>query len=105
MASAPAANPACNAAVLGAGAGRYPYSNYTECCWTTGGAGQFRPGDAANPHLGTVGQLEHIAEVRVETPCVGKDIFKRAVEALRRAHPYEEPSFQIYKLENFGALD
>lgn len=75
---------ACKAAVFAAGAGRYPNSNYTECCWTTAGTGQFRPGDAANPHLGTVGQLEHVPEVRVETPCVGKEVVKGAVEALRR---------------------
>ena len=75
---------ACKAAIFAAGAGIYPNSNYTECCWTAEGTGQFRPGDAARPHLGTVGKVETVREVRVETPCVGKDVARKAVEALRR---------------------
>ncbi|KAK6076860.1 structural toxin protein [Seiridium cupressi] len=65
----PAAVEACKTAIFGAGAGRYPA--YTECCWTSSGTGQFRPGDAANPHIGKVGQLEHTDEVRVEALCLG----------------------------------
>lgn len=76
---------ACKEAIFAAGAGRYPGSgSYTECCWTTVGNGQFRPGDAANPHIGKVGQLEHTEEMRVETLCVGADIARRAVEALKK---------------------
>lgn len=74
---------ACKAAIFAAGAGIYPNSNYTECCWTTEGTGQFRPGDAARPHLGIVGQVETVREVRVETPCVGKEVARRTVEALK----------------------
>lgn len=48
------------------------------------GTGQFRPGDAANPHIGTVGQLEEVPEARVETLCVGADTVRAAVEALKR---------------------
>ena len=41
-----------NSAIFQAGAGRYPGSGgYTECAWVSAaGTGQFRPGDAANPH-------------------------------------------------------
>ena len=75
----------CKTAVFEAGAGRYPGAgNYTECCWTTAGTGQFRPGDAANPHIGTVGELEQVEEVRFETLCVGEGTTKKAVEALKR---------------------
>lgn len=74
----------CKAAIFAAGAGRYPgKGNYTECCWTTLGTGQFRPGDAAKPNIGTVGELEEIQEARVETLCLGEDLVKRAVEALK----------------------
>jgi len=90
---------ACKAAIFTAGAGRYP--KYTECCWTTVGKGQFRPGDAANPHIGTVGSLEEVPEVRVETLCIGEDVVKKAVERLKIAHPYEEPSYHVYRLEDF----
>src|SRR5271170_3428984 len=75
---------ACKAAIFAAGAGRYPGpGNYTECCWTAMGTGQFRPGDTANPHVGSVGALEQVQEARVETLCVGEDVVRKAVEALK----------------------
>ncbi|KAI5919503.1 GTP cyclohydrolase 1 type 2/Nif3 [Camillea tinctor] len=92
---------ACKKAIFAAGAGRYPGpGNYTECCWTTLGTGQFRPGDAANPHIGKVGELEEVPEAQVETLCVGEDTIKKAVEALKTAHPYEEPSYEVFRLED-----
>ncbi|KAL2128991.1 hypothetical protein VTI74DRAFT_8379 [Chaetomium olivicolor] len=98
----PAALEACKAAIFAAGAGRYPGpGNYTECCFTVLGTGQFRPGDAANPHIGKVGALEHVEEARVETLCVGEETARKAVAALKKAHPYEEPAYEVYKLEDF----
>ena len=80
----PSALEACKAAIFAAGAGRYPGpGNYTECCWTAMGTGQFRPGDTANPHIGSVGTLEEVQEARVETLCLGEDITRKAVEALK----------------------
>ena len=80
--SAPAST---KAAIFAAGAGRYPGpGGYTECCWQTVGTGQFRPGQNANPNIGSVGELESIEEVRVETLCVGKDVAQKAVVALKR---------------------
>lgn len=76
---------ACKAAIFAAGAGRYPGpGNYTECCWTSLGTGQFRPGDTANPHIGAVGALESVEEARVETLVVGEDTIRTAVEALKK---------------------
>jgi hypothetical protein len=81
----PAALEACKAAVFAAGAGRYPGpGNYTECCWTTMGTGQFRPGDKANPYIGSVGALEMVQETRVETLCLGEDVARKAIEALKK---------------------
>ena len=81
----PSALAACKAAIFAAGAGRYPgQGTYTECCWTSIGTGQFRPGDTANPHIGSVGALEEVQEARVETLCLGEDVAKKAVEALKR---------------------
>jgi hypothetical protein len=80
-----AAVEACKDAIFAAGAGNYPgQGNYTEVCWTSAGTGQFRPGSAANPHIGTVGTLERLPETRVETLCVGEDVARRAVEALKK---------------------
>ncbi|KAK3372062.1 GTP cyclohydrolase 1 type 2/Nif3 [Podospora didyma] len=98
----PEAVQACKAAIFQGGAGRYPGSgNYTECAWSTMGTGQFRPGDAANPHIGKVGKLEKTPEVRVETLCSSAEVAKLAVEALKKAHPYEEPAYHVIKLEDF----
>ncbi|RAK96485.1 structural toxin protein RtxA [Aspergillus ibericus CBS 121593] len=97
----PAGLAACKAAIFAAGAGSYPGGKYTECCWTTAGTGQFRPGDAANPHIGTVGALEETPEIRVETICVGEEVARQAVEALKRAHPYEQPSYSVFRMEDF----
>ncbi|KAI1395920.1 GTP cyclohydrolase 1 type 2/Nif3 [Hypoxylon fuscum] len=97
----PSALAACKSAIFAAGAGRYPGpGNYTECCWTAMGTGQFRPGDAANPHIGKVGELEEIPEVRVETLCVGESVVRKAVEALKKAHPYEEPGYEVFRVED-----
>lgn len=75
---------ACKSAIFAAGAGRYPgCGGYTECAWTSLGTGQFRPGDAANPNIGKVGELEKVEEAKVETLCVGRDVAERAVEALK----------------------
>lgn len=77
--------PVIKEAIFAAGAGRYPgQGSYTECCFTTLGTGQFRPGSAATPHIGEVGKLENVEEVRCETLCVGRDVVKAAVDALKR---------------------
>lgn len=75
----------CKAAIFAAGAGRYPGpGNYTECCWTSIGTAQFRPGDTANPNIGNVGVLEDVQEFRFETLCVGEQTVRNAVEALKK---------------------
>ena len=73
---------ACKTAIFAAGAGRN--GNYTECCFTTPGTGQFRPGDKANPSLGKVGELEYVESVKVETLCFGEDVVRKAVKALKQ---------------------
>lgn len=75
----------CKTAIFAAGAGHYPGpGKYTECCWTAMGTGQFRPGDTANPNIGSTGVLEEVKEARVETICVGEDVAKKAVDALKK---------------------
>ena len=75
----------CKDAIFSAGAGRYPGpGQYTECCWTVSGTGQFRPGETANPNIGSKGTLEEVSEARVETLCVDESIAKKAIEALKK---------------------
>ncbi|KAM7187625.1 GTP cyclohydrolase 1 type 2/Nif3 [Naviculisporaceae sp. PSN 640] len=93
---------ACKTAIFAAGAGRYPGpGEYTECCWTVIGTGQFRPGASANPHIGKPGEVETVQEARVETLCVGEGVVRAVVKALKEVHPYEEPSYSVYRLEDF----
>ena len=88
---------ACKTAIFSAGAGRYPGpGQYTECCWTVVGTGQFRPGDAANPHIGKPGQIETVQEARVETICVGEDVARKAVAALKACVIFLPPSMLIH---------
>ena len=80
------------AALFAAGAGTI--GDYRECAYVSSGRGQFRPVGTATPAIGSVGELEHVDEDRVEV------VLPRArrldvVAALRGAHPYEEPAFHV----------
>jgi hypothetical protein len=90
----------CKDAVFETGAGSYPQGKYSRCCFQQPGIGQFLPGDGANPNIGSVGKVEQVEEMRVEILCLGRPTMLNAVEALLKAHPYEEPAYEVYKLEN-----
>ncbi|KAH8714834.1 structural toxin protein RtxA [Phaeosphaeriaceae sp. PMI808] len=97
----PTALNTCKTAIFDAGAGRYlSLDKYTECAFVSKGIGQFRPGDSADPHIGNIGELEYVEEMKVETICVGRDVAVKAVEALKKAHPYEEVAYEVYKIED-----
>ncbi|SET81098.1 MULTISPECIES: YqfO family protein [Marinobacter] len=85
-------------AVFQAGGGRI--GDYDCCAWQTLGQGQFRPLDGSNPHLGEHGQLERVDELKVELVCEDR-LIRDVVAAMKRAHPYEEPAYEVYRLENF----
>lgn len=63
--------------------------NYTHCAFTNPGLGHFKPSDSANPHLGAVGEVNAVEEWRVETFC-DRTVAKAVVDAIKKAHPYEE---------------
>lgn len=84
-------------AVFESGAGRI--GDYEACCFQTRGTGQFRPLDGADPHIGRVGQLERVDELKVELVCRDERIHA-AVAALKLAHPYEEPAYEVWRLED-----
>ena len=75
-----------------AGAGRL--GDYERCAWTGEGEGTFRPLHGARPTIGQVGEIERVAEARVEmmVPRAARDA---VVAALRAHHPYEEPAFDL----------
>ena len=86
------------AAVFKAGAGRI--GNYDSCSWQVAGTGQFRPLEGSDPFIGSTGTLEKIEEIRVEMVCSDK-LISDAVAALKNAHPYEEPAYDVWKLADF----
>jgi hypothetical protein len=82
-------------ALFAAGAGRI--GNYDSCCWQTLGQGQFRALEGSDPYIGQQGKVENVEEYRVELVCEDK-LLKVVLEALRRAHPYEEPAYDVVQL-------
>ncbi len=80
------------AALFAAGAGQL--GAYRECAFVSPGTGQFRPLDGADPAVGQVGELERVAENRVEL-VLPRPLRAAVVAALRAAHPYEEPAFHV----------
>jgi dinuclear metal center YbgI/SA1388 family protein len=79
-------------AMFAAGAGNI--GKYSSCSFRAPGTGTFFGGEGTRPAVGQSGRLEEAAEVRLETlvpvACVGA-----VVAAMRRAHPYEEPAFDL----------
>jgi len=82
-------------ALFDAGAGRI--GDYARCSWYTPGTGTFLAGEGADPAVGEVGREERVAELRLET-VYPDDAHDAVVAALRAAHPYEEPAFDVYPL-------
>jgi hypothetical protein len=82
-------------ALFAAGAGRI--GDYERCSWYTEGTGTFLGGEGSSPTVGARGREERVPELRLETvyPAERHD---EVIAALRRAHPYEEPAFDVYGL-------
>jgi hypothetical protein len=82
-------------AVFAAGAGHI--GDYERCSWYAEGTGTFLGGAGTAPAVGASGVEERVPELRLETvfPAERHD---DVVRALRRAHPYEEPAFDVYEL-------
>jgi dinuclear metal center YbgI/SA1388 family protein len=72
---------------------------YDSCSFSLKGEGTFRAGEDCRPFCGEPGSLHHEKEVRIETviPAFRKNT---AIRALLSAHPYEEPAFDFYPLNN-----
>jgi dinuclear metal center YbgI/SA1388 family protein len=84
-------------ALFNAGAGHI--GNYDSCSYNLTGEGTFRAGIGANPHVGNIEEMHFEPEVRIETvlPVMKKEEVLRALLAV---HPYEEPVYDLYPIEN-----
>jgi hypothetical protein len=86
---------AVRTALFGAGAGRI--GGYERCSWYTAGTGTFLGDEESSPTIGERGREERFPELRLET-VFPEERQADVVAALRSAHPYEEPAFDIYQL-------
>lgn len=71
--------------------------DYDSCCWQTLGQGQFRPLAGSDPHIGEQGQVETLAEWKVEMVC-DDALIRQAIATLKQAHPYEEVAYDVWQL-------
>jgi hypothetical protein len=79
-------------ALAAAGAGAI--GQYDRCAWVTDGDGTFRPLAGSNPTLGNRGEITKVREARIEM-IVPRARQSEVIAALRAAHPYEEPAFDL----------
>ncbi|MEK7563086.1 MAG: hypothetical protein AAB544_01705 [Patescibacteria group bacterium] len=82
-------------AIADAGGGKL--GNYDNCSFSTRGIGRFRPLKGASPYIGSEGTIEEVEEERIEV-VVEEAHLKDVLEAARKAHPYEEPAIQYWKV-------
>lgn len=74
-------------------------AKYSHASFSSKGIGRFKPLQGASPAIGQIGQLEEVIEEQIETFCT-EDKLKTVVEAIKKAHSYEEPVIDVYPLEN-----
>lgn len=86
-------------AIFNAGAGRL--GHYDSCSWQVLGEGQFRPLAGSRPYVGELDAVERVAEYRLET-LVAKQDLHGVLAAVKQAHPYEEPAFEVVQLVNLS---
>jgi dinuclear metal center YbgI/SA1388 family protein len=84
-------------AVFAAGGGMI--GNYSNCGFSAEGTGSFLPLEGAKPAIGKKGRIEAVNEIRFET-IVPAEKLDDCITALKKAHPYEEPAFDVFKLYN-----
>ena len=82
-------------ALFEAGAGKI--GNYVHCSWYAAGTGTFLGTDRSSPTIGERGKEQRVSELRLET-VYPEELHDQVIAALRDAHPYEEPAFDVYPL-------
>jgi dinuclear metal center YbgI/SA1388 family protein len=85
-------------AMFSAGAGAI--GDYSHCGFRTEGEGTFLPLSGAKPSVGKRGRLERVEEVKLESVVPGERI-GAVVAAMRKAHPYEEVAFDVFRHYDF----
>jgi dinuclear metal center YbgI/SA1388 family protein len=84
-------------AMFNAGAGKI--GQYSQCSFRLSGTGTFFGSDATNPTVGQKGRREEVSEWRLEVICP-ESCLANVLQAMRGAHSYEEPAFDVYPLQS-----
>ncbi|MCA5013379.1 MULTISPECIES: Nif3-like dinuclear metal center hexameric protein [unclassified Enterococcus] len=73
--------------------------DYQNTSYSLIGTGRFTPLEGADPTIGRIGQEEAVQEAKIEV-IFPETIQADVIEAMLKAHPYEEPAYDVYTIEN-----
>ena len=71
--------------------------NYDRCLSWSPVKSCWRPLEGTRPYLGQEGELQEAEEIKVEVSCKGERL-EETLQAIRAAHPYEEPVINVLPL-------
>ncbi|MFW6295063.1 MAG: Nif3-like dinuclear metal center hexameric protein [Halanaerobium sp.] len=75
------------------------FNNYSHSGFYQKGEGNFKALADSDPYLGEKGRLNKVKEYRFET-IVAPENLDKVIKELLKVHPYEEPAWDLYKMEN-----
>ena len=75
---------------------------YSHCSFRSTGTGTFKGSNESKPSIGKKGNVEFVEEVKLEV-LVDKWRLNQVLDAVKKAHPYEEVAYDIYSLKNENA--
>jgi hypothetical protein len=84
-------------AIFSAGGGII--GEYSNCSFRSTGEGTFKGSNLSDPTLGKKGNYEKVNEIKIEV-LVDSWKMKNVLDTMVASHPYEEPAYDIYPLEN-----
>jgi dinuclear metal center YbgI/SA1388 family protein len=80
-------------------AGAGSIGHYSHCSFISSGEGRFMAHKLAKPYLGEIHETTKVAEVKIEVS-FPKHLSQAMVHVLKKAHPYEEVTYHIQKVDN-----
>ncbi|MEY8848074.1 Nif3-like dinuclear metal center hexameric protein [Psychroserpens sp. XS_ASV72] len=86
-------------ALFQAGAGNI--GNYDNCSFNSEGIGTYKGNENSNPTLGEKGKLHSEPETQVSVT-FNTHVENKVLNALFKAHPYEEVAFEVATLDNYN---
>lgn len=75
--------------------------NYKNCTYTLEGTGRFTPIHLATPAIGSKNHEELVTEERIEA-VFPEYLTAKVLKEVLAVHPYEEPAYDIYTVENYA---